>query len=53
MGEDKVRKLTRTAAVMELVLWALFVASQGLAVPAVNWLAIRGAIVWLKETPCP
>lgn len=34
---------------LELMIWAIFVCGQAVTAPAVNWLAVRGAIVWIKE----
>lgn len=33
----------------ELLLWSFFLCSQTIMPPPVDWLAIRGAIVWLQK----
>jgi hypothetical protein len=48
------RPFTRGQAALELLIWALFLGGSAVATPAVNWLGIRGAIVWIQrelETP--
>jgi hypothetical protein len=41
--------VSRAQALLELFIWALFIGSQGVSLPVVDWLAVRGAIVWLRR----
>lgn len=43
--------IEKLRAGIELCIWALFVSGQAISVPQIDWLAVRAAIVWVRENP--